>query len=76
MSKLLKTATFDMTSNISRDRYEQLVNRPGVEIENTNDFFGTGRSPDGVEMLLTRVIDYWEPAPKPPVDEPYTMPIC
>lgn len=58
-----KVRTFDLTSNTDRTEYEMLVNKEGVVVHGTNDFFAPGgcsREGDAISMTLERVIDYAE----------------
>jgi hypothetical protein len=50
-------AVLDITDRSGRDRFEEIVNRPGVQLESAHDFFGQG--PDGT--VLERVVDYLAP---------------
>jgi hypothetical protein len=49
---------FDLTTNSGRSGYEELVNRKGVQVEETHDFFGLAQDGSGGSSeVLTRVVD-------------------
>lgn len=72
-----KVQAFELTNYQDRRDLQGLMNDPKVQILNTGDFFGVGRSEDGPEVTLTRVVDYRDAeAEAQETEAVYVPPIC